>query len=429
MENKKIKKLRKKRSISLIVAIIFIIASFLCGFFIKDIVLGRDKKALQEIAFYLKEYGVFDTESLDLKQLSDDDLAKILTQNLSDDYATYYTPEEYKQIKANGKGDYKGIGVNLTDDLVIKKVIINSPAFHAGMAQGDVIKSVTFGEKTTVLNTLSDLKSFLLERSEKDVFVLSYLRNGEINRINVCAKSFDATYVTYKDSECEMYFLSDKDGKITPTSKSVKNDAFPLDVAYISLSSFEGNAGSELEDAIKFMFERGRTKLVFDLRDNGGGYMSVLSKVASNFIYNGGKSSSPIAYEKDNDGNFSIAYTKGNKFPSHLTAISVIANEYTASASECLIGAMLYYKDKFSIDSLVIENDDDSNNCHTYGKGIMQTTYPLSNGGGIKLTTAVIYQPDKTTCIHNVGIIATSQNSCKKSDGVALKRAVDILSN
>jgi carboxyl-terminal processing protease len=89
---------------------------------------------------------------------------------------------------------------------------------------------------------------------------------------------------------------------------------------------------------------------------------------------------------------------------------------------------MLFYKDKFSIDSLVIENEEVKDNGHTFGKGIMQTTYPLSNGGGIKLTTAVIYQPDKTTCIHKTGITASKENSCKKSDGVALKRAIDILS-
>jgi carboxyl-terminal processing protease len=155
--------------------------------------------------------------------------------------------------------------------------------------------------------------------------------------------------------------------------------------------------------------------------------MSVLSRVASNFIYNGGKSSSLITYEKDSDGNFDETRTNSNKFPNHITAISVIANEKTASASECLLGAMLYYKDKFSIDSLVIENEKHSENYHTFGKGIMQTTYPLSNGGGIKLTTAVLYQPDKTTSIHNVGIIAKKENSCLKSDGIALLKAISVL--
>lgn len=427
ISTKRSQKARKKRSISLILAIILIIASFFCGFFINNLFNGKDKKALSEIVFYLKEYGVFDTKTLELKNFSEEDIARIITENSSDDYATYYTPEEYKKTKANGKGDYQGIGVNLTDDLIIKKVIINSPAFHAGLRENDKIKSITYGEKTISLNTLSDLREFLSKRSESDTFVLSFIRNGEILHANTSAKSFNATYVCYKDSDGEMYFLTGEDGKIKPTFNQVANDIFPSDVAYIALSSFEGDAGSEIERALSFMKDRGRTKLVFDLRDNGGGYMSVLSKVASSFIYNGGKSSSAIVYEKDNDGDFAVTSTNSNKFPEHITAISVIANENTASASECLIGAMLYYKDKFSIDSLIIENEKDSENYHTFGKGIMQTTYPLSNGGGIKLTTAVIYQPDKTTCIHNTGIIAKKENSCLKSNGIALTKAISVL--
>ncbi|MDY6367200.1 MAG: S41 family peptidase, partial [Clostridia bacterium] len=65
----------------------------------------------------------------------------------------------------------------------------------------------------------------------------------------------------------------------------------------------------------------------------------------------------------------------------------------------------------------------------TYGKGIMQTTFILSNGGAVKLTTAVIYQPDKTTCIHNTGVRVSGANAVLSSDNRAILRAVEILAS
>jgi carboxyl-terminal processing protease len=155
--------------------------------------------------------------------------------------------------------------------------------------------------------------------------------------------------------------------------------------------------------------------------------MNIFCKVSSYFIDNGGKFSSPVAYTKDNKGNYEEYKSSGNKTTDNIKAISVIANENTASASECLIGAMLYYKDKFDINRLIIENQEVNSVSHTFGKGIMQTTYRLSNGGGLKLTTAIIYQPDKSTCIHGKGIVALEENSVKLADGIAIKRANEVL--
>lgn len=420
-------KKRINKKISVFLAIIFIIASFFCGFLLRGVFYGRDRRALNEAVFYLKEYGVFDTKTLELKNLTEQELAKILVDSLSDDYAKYYNPEEYKKIKQNAKGNYQGVGLGFKDGLVVKKVQYNSPAHHAGILVDDRIISATFEEKTTEINSLADFNDYINKRKSTDVFVLSLIRNGSILRVNVSAKSYEATYVSYMDSEREMYFLTNEKGETGRSIKQKANPDIPSDVGYIKFTSFEGNAFRELEDALEFFKECGKSKLIFDLRDNGGGYMRILSDVASLFISNSGKSTFPIAYELDNDGEYEVTKSSSNKYFENIKAVSVIANENTASASECLIGAMLYYKDRFSIDSLIIENQDYQNTARTYGKGIMQTTYPLSNGGAIKLTTAVVYQPDKTTCIHGTGILATEQNSCKKADNVAIKKAIQSL--
>ena len=105
-----------------------------------------------------------------------------------------------------------------------------------------------------------------------------------------------------------------------------------------------------------------------------------------------------------------------------------MANENTASASECLIGAMLYYGKCFDVNKLIVVNNSlEDGIASTYGKGIMQTTYSnLFTGEAIKLTTAYIFQPDKTTSIHGVGIKATLENSFT-DDTLALNRAISII--
>jgi hypothetical protein len=88
---------------------------------------------------------------------------------------------------------------------------------------------------------------------------------------------------------------------------------------------------------------------------------------------------------------------------------------------------MLYYKEKFDISRLVIEKNDDGV-AKTYGKGIMQTTYLMLDGGAFKLTTAVMYQPDKNTTIHGKGFIVSGDNATERGDSAVL-RALETLKN
>ena len=178
------------------------------------------------------------------------------------------------------------------------------------------------------------------------------------------------------------------------------------------------------------MKSKNKTKLILDVRNNGGGYMDVLEAFAGGLINGNGATRLPLAYSKNNKGVFSEYKTTRSFYNTDIVKISVIANERSASATECLIGAMLYYGGVFSADNLVIENDSvTEDEARTFGKGIMQTTFTLTNGGAVKLTTAVIYQPDKTTCIHGTGIRVSGANALVKSDNNALSRALEILAD
>ena len=117
-------------------------------------------------------------------------------------------------------------------------------------------------------------------------------------------------------------------------------------------------------------------------------------------------------------------YSGKNRFNTQITSIVVLADQNTASASECLIGAMIYYGGVFSQNKLVIEKGENGKTT-TYGKGIMQTTYGFIGGGALKLTTARILWPDEQTCIHGKGIETISENQVNAED--VISRALEVL--
>jgi carboxyl-terminal processing protease len=189
-------------------------------------------------------------------------------------------------------------------------------------------------------------------------------------------------------------------------------------VGYIKLDSFEGDASKQVGEALDYMKSRGRDKLVLDLRANGGGLMTVLTDIAEYFIDNGGAKKSLVAFAEGKSKN-EYFYTNENNFKDFLTDVAIIGDENTASASECLIGAMVYYE-ACSISKVVVEKDA-LGNARTYGKGIMQTTYKFLTGGAFKLTTARILWPDKTTCIHKTGVTpAMGAIPAEKGQGLAV---------
>ena len=125
--------------------------------------------------------------------------------------------------------------------------------------------------------------------------------------------------------------------------------------------------------------------------------------------------------------------TSKNNFRAWLKEISVIADSNTASASECLIGALMDYGGAnfggalFSSNMLVLTDFIESRGYYsTYGKGIMQTTYQLASGGAFTLTTAEIFWPRTRVCVQDVGI-KTNNPKNQVDDEFAIARAVEIL--
>ena len=180
------------------------------------------------------------------------------------------------------------------------------------------------------------------------------------------------------------------------------------DVAYIRLSSFYGNAVEEFGRAAQAYKEDGKGRLLFDLRNDGGGSVGVMQGIAAYLMKDAASDAEPVMRAVYGNGREEIYLAGGDYYDKYFAGseIYVAANRNTASASEALMGVMLSYGTIAYENIFVTDLSGGAQPARTYGKGIMQTTFqnPFT-GEAIKLTTATIHWPDDAgTCIHDRGI-------------------------
>ncbi len=433
MEEQQSNRPQKKKLKTVIVSIVMalaIILSFVGGYFSRYIFDPDYINTTTDLMRIIYKFGyVIDPETGEPRTLTEEDYADALVKGLLDQYSEYYTPEEYQIIKAEGKGRHTGVGVTMQGAEIIK-VTGNSPAFHGGLRIGDVLVAGKVEGQTEFTEFTFDaynngVINFMIDCPSDKLMYFKVRRNGALldQPLSVLKGEFKASYVTYYDSDRMIYFSYT--GAIFSDNEIIEEKMPELgsDVALIRLDQFEGGAATELEIAINYAVENQRTKIILDLRNNGGGYMDVLTDVASRLIYNNGQRKTLVAVSKGKS-DVEEFYSTENNYNTKIQKIAVIANDNTASASECLIGAMIEHG-TLSRDNLVIEKNNQGV-AKTYGKGIMQTTYLLVGGGAFKLTTARIYWPNYKTCIQGVGILAEGDNAVEKGISAVL-RAVETL--
>ena len=401
--------------------------AFLGGYLSRYLLEPQEINKTHDLIRLIEKYGYIFDEEGNLRELDETDYARALVDGLFDEYSRYYTKDEYIQLYSEKNGNRKGFGVTIynseTKEPRIIMVTSNSPAEKCGMIDGDLVLSAKVeGEEQIDFASSKQLNEFLSLCPEDKLVTFNLLRGSETLTVEMQKAFYKVAYVNYYDSERKVSLDVDGDiPKIVEYESQKMN--LPKDTALVKLTKFEGGVASQLSKVLEYMQEKGRTKLILDLRDNGGGYMTALCDVAKQLIYNDGNKTL-IAYASGKAENESF-YAKSDKNNSFITKISVLANEGTASASECLIGAMLHYGERFSLDNLVVEKNEDGV-AKTYGKGIMQTTYLLADKSAVKLTTARVFWPDKTTCIHKKGILPNPENATEKGQS-AIERAVGIL--
>lgn len=415
--------------LAVILCVLLVGIGFGAGFLTNSLI-NRDYEELNWVLEQIDEnYLVYDEETGEVRSLSETEYIKILISGLKaegflDKYSNYYDKQGYSDLILSSKGNAYGIGAGFFEkDVVIGTVAYNSPLYKALNGVDVTGKSITavadLSGNITEITSYQHLKEVFAEYQEGVIFNL-YIDGVPYQ---VSKQAFVESYVKYVDSERTLAFSSDYGAKPLKTETVGGDTTLPNDTAYIALKEFNGDAGEEFAIAMRYLQERGKSKLILDLRNNGGGYMTILSTVASYLTNGDGGRKNTIAFAKYKDGKSEVFKTEKNNYVA-LDKLTVIANENSASATECLMGALIYYGE-LSYDNLIVANFDyaDGEQNVTYGKGIMQTTFPSKADTAIKLTTAYVFWPDGTTNIHGKGIQATIENSCAYQDAYALAKA------
>lgn len=307
--------------------------------------------------------NLIDTEYLDEKDESSlrEGLYAGLLAGLKDPYSTYYTAEQYKELNTSNEGSYVGIGAVLQkDDAGGAKVVQlyeGGPGEQAGLKTGDVIKAVD-GTDVTEKET-SDIASMVRD-SEKDFVTLTIQRENEEKT---------------RDIKVEI-----RDVEIQTVSHEMLDD----DTGYIRISEFSEVTSDQYKKAFADLKSRGMKKLVVDLRDNPGGLLTAVCGVLRQILPEG-----LIVYTEDKNGKREEETCDGKN---ELTMpLAVLVNGNSASASEIFAGAVKDY----GIGTIV--------GTTTYGKGVVQTIQPLTDGSAVKITIAKYYTP-KGNDINKKGI-------------------------
>ncbi len=283
---------------------------------------------------------------------------------LNDPYAAYYTPEELASFMDETKGTYCGIGAMVSQDVrtqisTIVRVFEGSPAEEAGILPGDVIYKVD-GELMAGVDLTLLVNNYVKGEEGSQVAITVYREDtGEYVDLTVTRRFIDVQTVSGKMLE---------DG-----------------IGYVSVIEFDEVTAKQFKDKIEDLRGQGMERLIIDLRDNPGGELNTVVSMADYLIGDGGR----ILTISDKYGNEEIY--KAEDGHSLDIPMVVLVNENSASASEVLTGALKDY------DAATVVGTQ------TFGKGIVQSLIPLSDGSAVKLTTSHYYTPGGLD-IHGKGI-------------------------
>ena len=297
-----------------------------------------------------------------------------LLYGLGDPYTYYYTPDQYAQLWADDKGEYAGIGIQImgnyaTGLCTISRVFLDSPALDAGLRKGDVLTRVE--DIDVVTTTLQDAVNIM--RGEPGTPVNVQVQRGDQLLDFVVDRA--VVHVNWVNS-CML------DG----------------DVGYISLYEFSGDCSPSFAVHLDNLMSQGAKALVIDLRDNPGGWVDDAQKVADMFLEEGNVAS--LVY-RDGTTELYTTTTDGKENPIPLV---VLVNEYSASASEILAGAL---QDRGRATIVGTQ---------TFGKGVVQYVLPVgTRGAGMQLTVAQYYTPNGNE-VHKVGITPDIEATLPEGD-------------
>ena len=275
-------------------------------------------------------------------------------KGLGDKYTEYIPASEMKEFTEEITGNFTGIGIYMVADeengkIIVVQPIPDSPAEKAGIKPGDAIINV-------------DGKDY----SYEDFYTIAdHIKGEEGTKVNLIIER-DGKEISFEITRAKIEINS-------VLSKLLDNN-----IGYVKLPSFDSESSKKFKEKVDALIKDGAKSLILDLRNDGGGIVSECTEIADLFL----DKDLTIMTTKDNKKNEEISKTKNKK--EYDMPMVILVNENTASASEILTAAL-----KDNNRAKVIGTK-------TYGKGVIQSVITLSDGSGLKITTAEYFTPNGT---------------------------------
>ncbi|HSL04218.1 MAG TPA: S41 family peptidase, partial [Nitrospiraceae bacterium] len=316
----------------------------------------EELKTFSEVLTQVQKSYVDETKAKDLVQGAIRGMLSTL-----DPHSAYMTPEMYKEMQVETKGEFGGVGIQIgvkENRLAVIAPIEGTPAYRAGVKAGDFITKVN--DETTKDLTLMD--------------AVQKMRGPKGSKVNLT--------IQREGTPDPLQFTLVRD---TIKIESVKSKVLD-NIGYVRLTQFQEATGRDLSKVLKQFKEQKLQSTILDLRNNPGGLLTAAVEVSEQFLP-GGKL---VVYTKGRESKKDEWIAKG-KDQMDDSPMIILVNEGSASASEIVAGALQDYGRAVIVGTT------------SFGKGSVQTILPLGDGSGLRLTTAKYYTP-KGRSIQSTGI-------------------------
>ena len=358
----------KKEGFSYPEMVIIMIIAILFGFLIGNVVSFTKKETTNSsVPSELKEF--VDTyndivnnyyDKVNKEELIDAGI-KGMINYLDDPYATYFDGTSSTNFNQTLEGNYEGVGIEVTLD---NKVFADTPAKKAGIKVGDYITKVN-GESVEG-KSLSDVVSLIKNAKNKEVEI-TITRDNQEKAMKVTRTTVDMPYTSSK--------VYEENGK---------------KIGYLKIEMFSNNITKQVKKELESLKKKNIDKLVIDVRDNPGGYLTQVTEILSLFM-----TKKDVIYQLQTKNNKEKVYSTSSKATYNYPVV-VLINENSASASEILASA---FKETYNAEIVGV---------NSYGKGTVQKTGDLNNGDTIKYTVQKWLTP-KGNWINEKGVTPTKE--------------------
>ncbi|MGN0398469.1 MAG: S41 family peptidase [Candidatus Fimimorpha sp.] len=347
---------------------------------------------LNTLEKYVQSGFLFDIDQKKLEEY----LYKGYIAGLNDIYSAYYTKEEFEQMNESISGTYYGIGVMVSKDkegqISVVRVFENCPGAEAGILPNDRIVKV------------GDVLVTGMELNE----VVKHIKGEEGTKVAI---------TVFRESDNEYHEVEVERRNVE--NPTVTHEMLENQIGYLQITEFDEITVTQFEQAMQDLEQQGMQGLIIDVRNNPGGLLNSVVKILEGILPEG-----KIVYTKDKNEQGKTYMSEG-KTP-FTKPMAVLVNENSASAAEIFSGAIKDYK----LGTLIGKT--------TFGKGIVQTVLPLSDGSALKMTVSRYYTPSGV-CIHETGITPDievtldealqQQINIEKSQDTQLQKAIEIVND